>query len=319
MTDLARHLGSLGAASVLTLLALGSLSGSDSSSDPEPVLPDAADGPADSGPPPAGQDTALPPEPVQTGAGQVDTAVFLDTDAATCKPGHTRVGAAPGPDVPWLPLPTLEPPPGFELDAMNTLDGPGVLGRPPGEGDLVRWCVDAEGTGQGPVVFSRLDGRFRIYGNLSDGKVDGTARGFSYTSDPPEQQERNVEELVLTFDQGELDGTVETTCPLQDMNAICPGAAGVTGTFQAGERQGPWTWSTFDGAQTWTFEVRYRTGTPSGTAQVVHDAMGCVCTQTGRVDAKGRQGAWRERCEGQSCGAQAADTTVKNWVDGEVR
>ena len=298
-----RHLVSLAGAGVATVLAFGSLGGSGSDAPPDPTPVERVDvAPPDPDQPPqgGGEDTAA--EELDRGPGKPEVGVFLDQDAATCEPGHTRVGADPSthPDVPFVDLPSLEPPDVFQLDASPPEGDQAVLARGPGEGDLTRWCIDGAGLGQGPAVFSRLNGRFRVYATLVDNEVQGEVTAWSYSDDDP--QERNVQELVIHMDHGIADGAVSADCPLQDMNAICPAGLGVKGAFDREKgRTGEWVWSSFDGVNEQQLKLYFRDDEPSGIVSIKTRTMGCTCTESGRMDGNGRQGAWRKRCTGEPC------------------
>lgn len=311
-----RHLVSLVGAGAATVLAFGSLGGSGGSEDPPPTPPERVDiAPPDPDDPPApaaGEDTGA--EVVERGPGKPETGVFLDDGADACEPGYTRVGADPSkhPDVPWVDLPTLLPPDGFELDVSPPEDELAVLARGAGSGDLTRWCVDDSGAANGPVVFSRLEGRFRLFGTLANGEVQGQLVGYSYSDDDP--QERNEKELVFNMAGGIAHGAVSATCPLQDMNAICPAGLGVKGSFDKDKgRMGEWIWTTSDGATQEKLKLYFRDDEPSGIVSIERGGMGCVCTESGRMDGNGRQGAWRQRCTGESC---PATTPVRSFRDG---
>jgi len=249
--------------------------------------------------------------------GDPDKGAFLDAHLSPCPDGTSRVGGDPtAAGVPWPELPGLAPPPGLHVGATDRDVFPP---RPKPGSHVARWCRGPDGTPEGPAVFSTADGAWRIFAQHREGTLEGPLQGESWIlDDDGTPLARNEIELDGNLTGGRPDGAWSTECPLQDMNARCPGGARVEGQLEEGRRVGRWTWYDFDGAASATVTVDYAEGVPQGTARhdVLHPFQGMDCTDQGAVDEAGRQGRWVRTCTTEG---EAPVRTEVRWRDGVVQ
>lgn len=245
--------------------------------------------------PPGAGDEAADRDPDDAIASEQGPPEKLDLDLPPCNDGdeaHQAPRGAPG--QPTLPPLVTREPSSLQLFNADTDDEPPPLARLPTSIEWVRWCRSSDGTARGPVVFALLDGRFRLFGTVIDGQVSGVVHGYSYAEFP--EIERESLELIASLSQGRWHGSIETSCDVYNMNAVCAAGSDLRGAFVDGQRSGPWRWSRSDGGLVTQVEVTYTDGHPSGRATLSEGGSGGFCTETGALDKNGRQGEWIRTC-----------------------
>lgn len=226
---------------------------------------------------------------------------------------HRMGGTGDQAGVPFVRLPRLSPPKGF--DNFRAIQADSERARPFDETDAMRWCVNREDTPEGPAVISRMNGARRVFVRFADGQLEGAMRAWSYVPvEDGHATEAHREEMTGAYRKGEAHGEWTSSCEGHDMNAWCPVSANFSGSFDRGNRRGEWVWREESGPVMDEVRIPYHRNEPDGAATIRNRNGNRTCESRGEIHALGKDGTWTTRC---GRGVEREDPVIEEYKAGK--